>query len=258
MFWYRWLEYKMFLNSVTSCVFRNRPGLNVVANVPALIFRTPCFSTRMHKWRATGNPCDYILEGGAHILGSCVWSLFHVTLPAFREFGWLLDFVNFVLCCTTNFRPCFKSGQVCVSEWKEQGLLNTSAVVDCTKYGDAHLPYKAITHSSRSERPRKRLSWELGLSQSHLFSVYVCICVNLSFFPSMVCCKYQLVEFLPIIPRTQVHSRPAIYDPALDFHRLVFLLLFAKCWFHRMVTVLKKTTPRNSRHKMGKGREFGG
>jgi hypothetical protein len=59
------------------------------------------------------------------------------------------------------------------------------------------------------------------------FSVYVCICVKLSFFPSMVCCKYQLVEFLPIIPRTRVHSRPAIYDPALDFHSLVFLLLFA-------------------------------
>jgi len=63
-------------------------------------------------------------------------------------------------------------------------------------------------------------------SISVTFSVYVCICVNLSFFPSMVCCKYQLVEFLPIIPRTRVHSRPAIYDPALDFHSLVFFCFF--------------------------------
>jgi len=157
-----------------------------------------------------------------------------------------------ILCSVARvkFRRCFKPGQVFVSEWKEQGFLNTSAVVDCTKYGDAHLPYKAITHSSRSDRTRTRTFMRAG-SISVTFSVYVCICVNLSFFPSMVCCKYQLVEFLPIIPRTKVHSLPAIYDPAFGFpYSLVFFFFLLFPAVNKVLVSLDGRCLKNKKHSI--------
>lgn len=101
MFWHRWLKDKMLLNCVTSRGSRIRAGLNFIANVLLLISRPPCVSTRVHKCQAKGHPCDYILEGIAHIFGSWVQNLLHVTLPASRNYGWLLDFGNFVQYCTS-------------------------------------------------------------------------------------------------------------------------------------------------------------
>jgi hypothetical protein len=63
----------------------NHTCLNFIANVLVVIPRPPCVSKRAHKGRVTGHPWDYILEGGAHIFGSWVWNLLHVTLPTSRN-----------------------------------------------------------------------------------------------------------------------------------------------------------------------------